>query len=211
MVIEGSVLEESRTLEVRWICPGSLTASMIEWFAPLVGEFESREDSYLVGQGIEGVSVKIRGGALLDIKVAGGDRGVFDLPGRARGRLQAWKKWSFPTPHVGGIDDECSDWVRVGKMRRIVWFSIADGRPTSRGSGAAAEAVCSVELTEVLKEGESWWTLGFEATGDADALTGAIDATAALVFGDHPPDGLELSLSDSMSYSEWLHQAVSLI
>ncbi len=98
MVVEGLVVEESPTLEVRWIRPGSLSTSMIEWLGEFVGEFESREDSYLVGQGIQGLSVKIRGGALLDVKVWHGDRGVFDLPGRARGRLQAWKKWSFPIP-----------------------------------------------------------------------------------------------------------------
>lgn len=211
MVVGGSVLGNSSTLEVRWIRPGSLTASMTEWFGSFGGEFESREDAYLVGQEVRGLSVKIRGGSLLDVKVTQGDGGVVDLPGRVRGRLQAWKKWSFPIPLVSGIDDESLDWVRVGKMRRIVWFSIADGEPTSRGSVAAAEATCAVELTEVVKGGESWWTLGFEANGPTDALPGAIDATAAVVFREHLPDGLELSLSDSMSYSEWLHRPASVI
>ncbi len=95
-------------------------------------------------------------------------------------------------------------------MRRIVRFSLADGQPTFRGSVTAADTACAVELTEVVKEGERWWTLGFEATGHTDVLAGTIDATAALVFRDHLPDGLELSLSDSMSYAEWLRRAATM-
>ena len=211
MAVEGSVLEESPTLEVRWILPGPLTTSLTEWFGRFEGEFESRVDTYLVGRGVQGLSLKIRGGALLDVKVDHGDGGVFDLPGHARGRLQYWRKWSFPIPLVRAIGDPSLDWVRVGKMRRIARFSIADGRTVSRGVVAAAEATCSVELTEVLRGAEPSWTLGFEATGHPDTLTGSIDATAALVFRDRIPGGVELGLSDSVSYSEWLRRAATLI
>ena len=62
MVIGGLVLQEVPTWEVRWIRPGALPVWMIEWFGRLVREVESREDTYLVGRRIQGVSVKIRGG-----------------------------------------------------------------------------------------------------------------------------------------------------
>jgi hypothetical protein len=44
---------------------------VIEWFSRFVDEIESRDDTYLADPRIPGVSVKIRGGALLEIKVAG--------------------------------------------------------------------------------------------------------------------------------------------
>ena len=110
--------------------------------------------------------MKIRGGAQLDMKVAGGSHGVLDIPGRARGHLQSWKKWSFPIPPVAEMDVGSADWVRVGKIRRIGRFSFADGEHVTRGVSSGEDlTTCAVELTEVAKGGERWWTLGFEACG----------------------------------------------
>jgi hypothetical protein len=63
-----------------------------------------------------------------------------------------------------------------------------------------------VELTEVDVRGEAWWSLGFEATGPAEALRGELDAAAALVFAQALPGGMELGLDDSTSYAQWLRQ-----
>ncbi|HEY2788225.1 MAG TPA: hypothetical protein VGI72_02155 [Gaiellales bacterium] len=56
----------------------------------------------------------------------------------------------------------------------------------------------------MLKGAEPWWTIGFEAAGDRDALRGTLDATAALLLGDPLPAGLDLRMADSISYAEWL-------
>jgi hypothetical protein len=61
-----------------------------------------------------------------------------------------------------------------------------------------------VELTEVGVRGEAWWTLGFEATGPAEALRGELDAAAALVFDRALPGGVELGMDNSWSYAQWL-------
>lgn len=86
MVVGGSVVKGAPTWEVRWIRPGVLAAATIDWFSRFVGHVESREDTYLVGRRIQGVSVKIRGSALLEVKVAMGDedRERLDMPGCAR-------------------------------------------------------------------------------------------------------------------------------
>ena len=193
-------------MEVRWLHRGGLPTSMIEWFSAWVGQLETRTDTYLVIGQSEGLSVKIRGGLRLDVKVSIGDKGVVDLPGRARGRTQSWKKWSLPMPPVREIDVQCPSWVRVAKRRRIGWFSVAQGVATPRGSPAVSgEATCAVELTEVLKGEETWWALGFEAAGAPETLRRTLAATAALLFSSPLPDGLRLRIADSMSYSEWLH------
>ena len=201
-----TVSEEGPTLEVRWVCPGALATSMIDWFTPFLEQVESREDDYLVGQQIQGISVKIRGGVLLDMKVAGGSHGVLDVPGRARGHLQSWKKWSFPIPLVPEVGVGSADWVRVGKIRRIGRFSFADGEHVARGVSSGEHlATCAVELTEVVKGGGRWWTLGFEVAGHPGAMREAIETTAAMVFSDPLPGERELNLADSKSYVEWLH------
>jgi hypothetical protein len=72
--------------------------------------------------------------------------------------------------------------------------------------GLGGEPRCAVELTEVDVHGEAWWTLGFEATGPAEALRGELDAAAALVFAQALPGGLELGMDDSKSYAQWLRR-----
>ncbi len=203
----GGVLEKA-TLEVRWIRPGALAPTMTDWFGPFVAEIETRDDLYLVGLGIEGLSVKIRGGTLLDIKGASGDQGIIEMRGHSVGRSQAWKKWSFPLSISPETGSRSADWVRVGKYRRIGLFAIADGEPTAQISPSAHETTCTVELTEVTRGAEAWWTLGFEATGRPHTLREAIEVTAALVFAAPLPVG-KLSVVDSMSYADWLRPSVA--
>jgi hypothetical protein len=68
----------------------------------------------------------------------------------------------------------------------------------------AGEARCAVELAALRTDGRPWWSLGFEATGPADLLRGALEATATLVFAEPLPDGLQPGLEESTSYAEWL-------
>jgi hypothetical protein len=61
-----------------------------------------------------------------------------------------------------------------------------------------------VELTEIRMRDQDWWSLGFEAAGPADLLHSALEATAALVFAQALPGGVEPGLAESRSYAEWL-------
>ncbi len=72
--------------------------------------------------------------------------------------------------------------------------------------GLGGEPYCEVELTEIRARGHDWWTLGFEATGPATLLRSALEATAALVFAQALPGGLEPGPDESRSYAEWLGQ-----
>ena len=60
------------------------------------GRDESRQDTYLLNPPLRGLSVKVRGGGALEVKAYRGSPGILEVPGRARGRLEAWQKWSFP-------------------------------------------------------------------------------------------------------------------
>ena len=115
-----------------------------------------------------------------------------------------WQKWSFPfNPFTHGIGDP-PGWRSVHKRRRTSRFSFADGQIAASAQALAGEARCAVELTALRTGGQSWWSLGFEATGPADLLRGALEATATLVFAQPLPDGLRPGLDESTSYAEWL-------
>ena len=203
----GSLVTEGvRSLEVRWIFPGQLETSVIGWFARFPTRAESREDTYLLDPQLRGLSVKVRGGAALEVKAYRGSPGILDVPGRARGYLVSWQKWSFPVSPLSQDGAEPAGWRPVLKGRRISQFSPISGPTAARGPRLIPEPRCEVELTEVRTLGQYWWTLGFEATGPADLLRSELEGIAATVFSEALPGGMEPGPDQSRSYAEWLGQ-----
>ena len=203
----GSLVTEGvRSLEVRWIFPGQLESSVIGWFARFPTRAESREDTYLLDPQLRGLSVKVRGGAALEVKAYRGSPGILDVPGRARGYLVSWQKWSFPVSPLSQDGAEPAGWRPVLKGRRISHFSLTSEQIAARGPRLIPEPRCEVELTEVRTLGQYWWTLGFEATGPADLLRSELEGTAATVFSEALPGGMEPGPDQSRSYAEWLGQ-----
>ena len=199
---EISVIERVRSLEVRWILPGQLEAAVTGWFARFPAGVESREDTYLVDPQLPGLSVKLRQGKALEVKAYQGSPGILEMAGRARGRLEFWDKWSFPCdPRIRGGAD-LPGWRPVRKLIRRFSPATVQGGAHLRGLGD--EPRCEVELTEVQVPGRAWWTLGFEATGLPSLLRTELEATAALVFTQALPGGVELGTDHSQSYAQWL-------
>jgi hypothetical protein len=81
---ESPVTEGVRSLEVRWIFPGQMEAAVAGWFGRFPAQTESREDTYLLDPQLRGLSVKVRGGAALEVKVYRGSPGILEVAGRAR-------------------------------------------------------------------------------------------------------------------------------
>jgi len=200
----GPVAEAVRSLEVRWIFPGPLKSAVTRWFSRFPATTESREHAYLLDPQLRGLSVKVRAGGALEVKVYRGGRGILQLPGRARGRLEAWQKWSFPCGPLRQDSANPAGWQPVRKSRRISLFSRTGGPAAARAPAPGGQAWCEVELTEVRTRGQDWWTLGFEATGPAGLLHGELQATAALLFARPLPAGVAPGPDYSRSYAEWL-------
>ena len=199
------VTEGVRSLEVRWIFPGQLEAPVAGWFERFPTRTESREDTYLLDPQLRGLSVKVRGGGALEVKVYRGSPGILEVADRARGRVESWQKWSFPVSPFGqDRGDLLAGWRTVRKRRRISRFPLASGPVAARAPELGGEPRCAVELTEVRTRGRDWWTLGFEATGPADLLRSELQATAVLVFAQALPGGVEPSPHESRSYADWL-------
>jgi hypothetical protein len=200
------VAEGVRSLEVRWIFPGQLETAVAEWLERFPAESQSREDTYLVDPQLHGLSVKVRGGLALEVKVYRGSPGILDLAGRARGRMESWQKWSFPVNPPGQDRGARPGWSPVLKRRRICRFSLAASPAANQATGLDQQPRCAVELTEVFTSGQDWWTLGFEAAGPEDALSQVLQATAARVFAQAMPGSAEPGLDESRSYMEWLRR-----
>jgi hypothetical protein len=205
---ESLVTGGVRSLEVRWIFPGQLETAVAGWFGRFPARMESREDCYLFDPDLRGLSVKVRGGGALQVKVYRGSLGILEVAGRARGRMESWQKWSFPSGPLSSGGGAPVGWRPVSKRRRISRFSLAGSPVVARAPGLAAGPQCEVELTEVRTRGQDWWTLGFEATGPADLLRGELQATAALVFAQALPGGVELGTAYTRSYAGWLRQSL---
>ena len=202
--LDSPVTEGVLSLEVRWIFPGPLEAAVAGWFGRFPAGMDSREDSYLLDPDLPGLSVKLRAGLALEVKVYRGSPGILDVAGRARGSIQSWQKWSFPVSPIRPRCGNPASWTPVTKKRRIARFSLADGRVVAGAPVPVTEPACAVELTEVRVRGEPWWSLGFEATGPADLLRSGLQATAALVFAQAIPGRVVLDTDDSRSYADWL-------
>jgi len=195
-----------RSLEVRWIFPGPLPPAMAGWFGRFPAGVETLQDSYLLDPDLGGLSVKVRAGRALEVKAFRGSPGILEVTGRAHGRIQSWQKWSFPLGRLSQDSDDPAGWRPVAKTRRIARFQLDGGRAVAGGPDLAGEPGCAVELTKVRTGGQAWWSLGFETTGPASLLRGGLQATAALVFAQDLPGGMELGTDDSRSYAEWLRQ-----
>ena len=200
------MLSGVRSLEVRWIFPGRLEAAVAGWFGLFPATAESREDIYLMAPELPGLSVKLRGGRALEVKVHRGNAGILEVAGRARGCVESWQKWSFPFSPLSQSSGDLAAWKPVRKSRRISLFSLDSGRIVASGPGPGQQAKCGVELTEVRLGSQDWWSLGFEATGPAGLLRGTLEATAAFVFARPMPSGTEPGPEESRSYAEWLSQ-----
>lgn len=107
---------------------------------------------------------------------------------------------SLRPPDSGGAD--LPGWRPVRKLIRR--FPAANGHSAPAIGGQGEEPRCEVELTEIRAGGQAWWTLGFEATGPASQLRTQLEATAALVFAQPLPGGIELATDHSQSYQQWL-------
>ena len=124
--------------------------------------------------------------------------------GRARGRIESWRKWSFPIGLLGPDEAGPPGWTVVHKRRRMSRFQLVSGRLTADVLEQATESACTVDLTEVRSGGETWWSLGFEATGPAALLRSTLQGTIALMFAKAPPGDVEFDMRHSQSYADWL-------
>jgi hypothetical protein len=204
--LAGLAARPADSLEVRWIVPGAPKAAVREWFARFPSRTENREDVYLLQPRLRDLSVKLRDGGTLDVKSYLGSPGIIDLPCHGQGRLESWRKWSFPYRQAPEADDPApAGWATVRKERRAAWFPLPSGQDPAPAPPAAGTG-CKAELTVARYEGNQWWSVALEATGSAGLLRAALQHAADLLFAQPVPFGGGFSLDNCRSYAQWLHE-----
>jgi hypothetical protein len=202
-------VEPVNSLEVRWILPGAPGSAVRQWFARFPAKAETREDTYLVFPPMDGLSLKFRAGRTLEAKCYLGSPGLLCLPVRGLGRLESWRKWSFPDDLLRPVDKLTSAWVTVRKSRRSIRFPLSvrqDPVPEPFPDGAG----CTAELTEADVGGQPMWTVGLEATGPDERLSDAIRDAVRQLFASPLPSQAWFSLGNSWSYTHWLYRQPNL-
>lgn len=196
------------TAEVRWFLPGPLPEAVVRWFEAAAGArgWEARTDHY-VRTAAADLGVKTRGGnpsagsgQAVEAKRRTARLGEERFTDEAVGRLERWRKWSFPTdtPALSG-----DDWVAVHKRRLNCPFAVDAGGVRPVESEGDAGQGCSLEVSEVQVEGATWWSVCFEAWGgDEVALPDLLRRTAAHAFGVGDPPALPAERA--RGYPAWL-------
>ena len=174
-----------RTHEVRWFHPGRVPAPVDAWFDALGDPVsaEARTDRYLPAVG-DGVGIKVREGRI-ETKRRDGTAGPFRA-GRVEAEAEVWTKWLFPAEG----DPAPAGWVGVRKRRRQRRVGVAGGS-------------CAVEVSEVEVDGETWWSVCFEASGRSAEIRAAALERAGALWLDRD-DAPALRAEDEMGYPAWL-------
>jgi hypothetical protein len=195
--------------ELRWFWPRRAPARLERWFRAATrdhcaaGGGETRTDQYLLAADQTEVGIKARGNrAGVEIKglVAVVAEGVAAPPFTAP--IELWTKWAVAELPLGRT-------IAVEKQRWVRKFDTTHGAPREVPLDAAEQPRdgqwpglgCHVELTRLVVEGETWWTLGFEAFGRLDTVVVDLRAVAAVMAARRPP---ALGTPSLLSYPAWL-------
>ncbi|MGH8654997.1 MAG: hypothetical protein ACREYE_23775 [Gammaproteobacteria bacterium] len=197
--------------EIRWFFPWALPEPLVQWFSQEAHlEHEGvRHDRYLLFPRCDTVGVKLREG-LLEIKARVAPPVPFNLGRGLSGRTDQWVKWSFSAAGIKALTAELIElgrWIEVGKTRLVQRVSADPGRLRRVAAREEADNGCDIELTEitVATSPRSWFSLAFEAFGDAQRTSCTLHETLDWFFERRGPlPDVTLAMQDSLSYPAWL-------
>ena len=194
-------------MELRWFLVGAIPEDVQQWFSqgtPAPKKEGRRADHYLCLPAYDDVGIKQREGNI-EVKRRLAERGVQTFGKGISGRIEQWVKWSFgldkqPLPDV---TKPAGSWVMVEKTRQLKKFAVTpEGAVNATDASAQIAQGCNLELTSLVLDGAAWWSLGFEAFGEIEAVATNLHLTSEHVLADnHFP---LLQAEDSFSYPKWL-------
>lgn len=196
------------TSEVRWFYPGLIPQPVRMWF--MAGDAQPyvempRIDRYLIIEDSDALGVKFRQGRI-DLKQRYDGEWTLSFNESVAGMVECWRKWSFGLAEAGNdvaMLQASGAWVAVKKQRVMRDYAVKpDGTLIAMPGMITPPRGCSVELSRVDVEGDPWWSLCFEANGDADDLAEILEVAARHVFREEP--GFQFTPTSSYGYPRWL-------
>ena len=197
------------TTEVRWFYQGAVPPAVWRWFAAPgreVAETPPRIDYYLRILDGDGLGIKLREGRI-EVKQRYAQQGVVRF-GQCAGHVEQWRKWSFPVAEANRIlaelGDGISSWIGIHKQRKVRIFQVLDDTVVEGSANILLGQGCAWEVAQVgvEKTAVQWWSVGFEAFGEAAGQGEMMKVIAEHILSiDKAP---VLELKDSYSYPKWL-------
>lgn len=184
------------TFELRWFHPGFPPDSVKYWFfeqcpGKRLGDTEEREDLYLAPS-CDYLNIKLRQGRL-EVKWRKVDLGKIQFGNAAEGKIEQWGKWLCE-------DDNVERFFLPGDVREdAAWIAVK-----KRRSQREIE-FCHVELTELLVNGNKWWSIAFEALSESTKPL-AFKNLVKSVINTYPT--APLPVEASYAYPHWLSLSV---
>jgi hypothetical protein len=193
------------TVEVRWFYRGAIPPAIVDWFGRGEGQ-PARIDYYLHLSDGGGLGIKLREGRI-EVKQRSREYGVVSFGQRIAGRVEAWRKWSYPfiegRADLEQMASPAASWIGVRKERVLRKYQLtADNRLFVVRAGEYPARGCNLELAAIHVGDEAWWSLAFEAFGEEATLRENFGLVAGHVFASPDPPVLEAERSHG--YPRWL-------
>ena len=199
------------TYELRWFSPGTIPENIESWFKQncLINPMqlpEERTDVYLYSPKCDFLGIKLRQGRL-EVKWRKAELGAVGFGDFVEGKAEKWSKWlccddteqTFQPNFVMGN----SSWVNVQKVRHSQLYQVLpEFPPQPVCADEHIENGCTVELTHLIIQGNAWWSLAFEASGEDACLMENLQTTASWVFDTYRE--LKLEAINSYAFPSWL-------
>jgi hypothetical protein len=192
------------TAEIRWFSDHARAFKSLEQLLPFSRPSE-RTDHYLLGSGTR-VGIKWREGNI-EVKQQQGEGQTYQKD-TVSGTIENWKKWSFALENQNDYLDKFDTqyWLPVSKQRRLapLKYDEVQHNVLPLSSDQQAENRCEVEITQVLADGDLYFTLGLEASGRRDKLQESLVATIDYILERSALEELDMSLGRSSNYARWI-------
>ncbi len=159
------------TAEIRWFYKGAVPEHINKWYLPVKSNPEQkpeRTDLYLLNNS-DNLGIKIREGRI-ELKQQLKRYPSVQFGPTIGGQPGLWRKWVFnlTKQNIFSEMDKEKEWLPVAKKRQLARFEITEQNtilPVS--TSKLCDNGCEVELSAIFVKGQQWWSICFEAFGDA--------------------------------------------
>ena len=196
--------------EIRWFGKGRVSAAMKQWFEIGKQDKPERRSDYYLRLDCETVGVKLRGpekktDGNFEVKALRGFPELIQISD-VYGRCDTWVKWSNEDASLQSwLDTLTADrknWLSVQKTRWLRQF-LVEGEKLTEVSEDPAQG-CKIEITQLKVGSTLYWTIGFEASAEAQEVRAVLNVVAAR-FLSTKPTSISLSYENSYAYPTWLN------
>lgn len=172
--------------EVRWFFEATIPKSVSDWFDLFHAEEEDpRTDYYLNHTGTARLGIKLRE-ENIQIKTHIANLALPELMEIVEGQVAKYEKWNFPVisnEEWSTLIQRPEVWIPVKKMRKMMLFTLEGGYPDPVDMEERLEEGCEVELSQVEVMDKPYWSIAFEAFGQASDIN--LQKTVQEIFETH--------------------------